>query len=211
MPIQEIKTLSNSRSVAIWHITEHYEALLKASTLSENELVFLKSFKSEVKRKEWLAGRLAIKGLIESIGIDYQGIKKTDYGKPLLIAQNGEISLSHSFPYVAVIYDSTDQVGIDLEQPTPKLRRIAKRFLSIQEQGFAGDSTTQLCICWCAKETLYKIYSLKGLIFKENLVLEPFKTAAKGIISGSIIVNNTEKKYNLQYIVNEHYVLTYNV
>ncbi|MEM1407978.1 MAG: 4'-phosphopantetheinyl transferase superfamily protein [Bacteroidota bacterium] len=211
MPILEIRKLSSSRSIALWKIAEDIDALFMQCMPNTEDLHILKSYKSKIKQKEWLAGRLTIQTLLESLNQNYQGIRKNRDGKPVLALRNGEISITHSYPYVAVMYDRHEDVGIDLERPTSKLKLIAKKFLSDSELEFAENDLIRLCICWCAKEALYKIYSKKGLIFRENLIINEFEPKTEGVISGSIIANNTEKKYNLQYNVEQDYVLVYNV
>lgn len=211
MPILEIRKLSSSRSIALWKITEDIDTLFRQCMLKAEEIHLLKSYKSKIKQKEWLTGRLTIQTLLELLNQNYQGIKKNGDGKPVLSLRNGEISITHSYPYVAAIYDKHENVGIDIEQPTPKLRLIAKKFLSDSELEFTQNDLIRLCICWCAKEALYKIYSKKGLRFRENLFINEFEPKSEGVISGSIIANNTEKKYNLQYSVEQDYVLVYNV
>ncbi|MEM6522256.1 MAG: 4'-phosphopantetheinyl transferase superfamily protein [Bacteroidota bacterium] len=211
MPILEIKTLSATRSLVLWNMTESLDHLLDMISLNAAEKGTLKSIKNEIKQKEWLTGRLAIRELAVSMGLNYKGVSKNEFGKPYLEQNNGEISLSHSYPYVAAIYDRQTEVGVDLEQPTPKLKLIAKKFLSDSERNYVGGNITKLCIYWCAKEALYKIYGKRGLIFKENLLIRPFELSSDGVISGSIIVNKVEKKYNLQYNVKQGFVLVYNV
>ena len=211
MPILEIRKVSAGRSVALWHITEELPDLLEGSRLNKEEQAYFASVKNEIKQKEWLSGRLTVRALLDQLNIPYQGMQKNEQGKPILTEADGEISLTHSYPYAAAIYDEEHEVGIDLEQPTPKLKLIARKFLSDRELEFAKEDITRLCIYWCAKEALYKIYSKRGLIFKENLFIQPFDPQKEGLISGSIIVNGNKKKYNLQYIVEQDHVLVYNV
>ena len=179
--------------------------------LNDDEMAVLKTMTIEKKQKEWICARLTIKVLLQSKGLSYHGTFNNEYGKPILSKVTGEVSLSHSYPYVAAIYDVQDDVGIDLEHPKPKLAVISKKFMSPSELKAAGTNLTKLCIYWSAKEVLYKIYSHRGLIFKENLRIEPFELQQQGRITGSIIVNKEEKKYNLHYCVNQEYVLVYNV
>lgn len=212
MPIIKTEKVADARFVARWKIEEDLESLVKAFDPTTDELNSISSYRNERKKKEWLAGRLTVRHLADQTGVYYTGVSKTTHGKPVLCAGNGEISLTHSYPYVAAILDhGSEDVGIDLEQPTSKLLNISNKFLSASEKTYVENDIHKLCICWCAKESLYKIYSQKGLIFKENLAIDPFETNESGIISGSIIVNNIKKKYKLQYLIEDDYVITYNV
>ena len=105
MPILEIRKLSSSRSIALWKITEDIDTLFRQCMLKAEEIHKLKSYKSKIKQKEWLTGRLTIQTLLELLNQNYQGIKKNGDGKPVLSLMNGETSITHSYTYVTVIYD----------------------------------------------------------------------------------------------------------
>jgi len=211
MPIIKSININNNRLLAIWKVEESIESLLNmlAPAPEDRELLF--SFKNKKKQYEWLGGRLTLKHLVSQLNIPYKGIKKDEHGKPMLRVSEAEISLTHSFPYVAAIIDRTEPVGIDLEQPRNKVLRIAHKFLNDEELDFAKNDVKMLNIMWCVKETLYKIYGQKGLSFKEHLQIEPFNINHLNTITGNIIVNDTSESYKLQYIDELDYILTYNV
>lgn len=211
MPLDKIEQINPSRLVGIWHITENLDQLLQLITLTERQSEEMNLYKVDHKKLEWLSARILIKLMAAQFDINFEGIEKNEHGKPCLTKSPFEISLSHSYPYVAAIIDKTKDVGIDIEQPKEKLQKVAHRFLSTPELDFIKDDTLMLCKAWCAKETLYKIYGLRGLVFSENLLLEPYDHTSSGIITGNIIVNGSAKKYKLEYKVTEDYVLTYNV
>ena len=197
--------------MGIWHITENQDQLLQLITLSERQQEEMDLYKVDNKKLEWLSARILIKLMTAQFNITFEGITKDKHGKPSLRNSHCQISLSHSYPYVAAIIDTTEDVGIDIEQPKQKLQRVADRFLSKAELDFIKDDTVMLCKAWCAKETLYKIYGQRGLIFSENLLLEPYNDANSGTITGNIIVDGSTKNHKLEYKVTEDYVLTYNV
>jgi 4'-phosphopantetheinyl transferase len=211
MPLINIEQINPSRLIGIWHITENLDELLQKLTPHSKYAIELDSYKVDSKKLEWAAARLTVKKLAEKMSLKYQGVDKNLDGKPLLAGSNIELSLTHSYPYVAAIIDMNQGVGIDLEQPKEKLKAIAHKFLSDQEQHFIKDNIKQLCVAWCAKETLYKIYSKKGLIFKDNLLIDPFEQKSNGIITGSIIANDSIKRHKLEYRVTDDYVLTFNI
>ena len=211
MPLLKIESARERRFVATWKITENYSELVDQLAADRENLEMISRYKSEQKKLEWLAGRLTIQQLAEHSQLTYQGMSKNENGKPYLNKSKAEISLTHSYPYVAAILDPVEDVGIDLEQPTPKLLKIAHKFLNDEERRFAQDDLDKLCVCWCAKESLYKIYSKKGLVFRENLLIRPFELKATGTISGSIITHDFEKSYNLRYKLERDFVLTYNI
>jgi len=159
------------------------------------------------KRLEFLAGRVLIKSLLKEWNVGYNGLTKDEFGKPFLADSGIQISLSHSYPYVAAIIHRHKKVGIDLEQPKDKLLRIAPRILAEKELKDAGSDMVKHCIYWCAKETLIKIYGKKDLILAKNLLISPFLLSSEGYLIGRIFVNNSETAIPLHYIVYENFVV----
>ncbi|CAN5405404.1 4'-phosphopantetheinyl transferase superfamily protein [soil metagenome] len=204
MPLLKISSLGEEKAWGLWHIRESEEALSFGSMESCPEEIV-----NTQKRLEWLAGRNLIKSLAENLGLLYHGIKKDEYGKPFLNEHQHHISLSHSYPYVAAQIDRLNPVGIDLEQPKDKLRRIAYRVFNKNEIADAGDNFTKLCIYWCGKESLYKIYGKKNLHFIENLLITPFTLAKAGSLTGTIRLSDHETLVMLQYLVTEDFVMVY--
>jgi 4'-phosphopantetheinyl transferase len=134
MPLENLHTHINS-AWALWKIEEDESAL--ALTVAPFETV-PSSISNPNKRLEFLAGRTLIKKLVESFGLGFQGLTKDIFGKPFLKNHSYQISLSHSYPYVAATIHRSQAVGIDLEQPKQKLLRIAPRVLHPEELKDAG-------------------------------------------------------------------------
>ncbi|MDH5366762.1 MAG: 4'-phosphopantetheinyl transferase superfamily protein [Cyclobacteriaceae bacterium] len=198
MPIIKIDQISKHSAVALWKINESESELYE---LMKNDSVLQlpdPDVSNVIKKREWMSGRLVLKALIEHLGLKYHGIYKDEVGKPHLNKHPHHISLTHSFPWVGAIVCKNGAVGIDLEQPTKKLNRIAHKFLCEKELVQADNNTEQLCVYWCAKEALYKLKGQKGIIFKENLLLDPFEMDTKMELIGNIIVDDKVKSYKLR-------------
>lgn len=204
MPLSKIQSLGKQQCWALWHITETEEALSFLSMESCPEDII-----NSQKRLEWLAARALIKSMLEDAGLEYYGLRKDEFGKPFLKKHQHQISLSHSFPYVAAQLDGGTPVGIDLEQPKEKLKAIAHRVFSPEEVADAGDNIIKLCIYWCAKETLYKIYGKKNLMFTDHLKVSPFVLADTGTMTGKILFEGNEPAVRLGYLVEQDFVLVY--
>jgi phosphopantetheinyl transferase len=204
MPAKDLNGVTKGR-VALWHITED-ESFLANQLKPES---FPKEIISPHKRLEWLSGRLLIQHLVNSQGLTYQGIEKDRFGKPFLKNIDHHISLSHSYPYVAAQIDPSNSVGIDIEQPKEKLLRVAPRILNPSELKNAGSDITKHCIYWSAKEALYKIYGKRGLLFTNNLSIQPFDLEETGQLKGWIKTDGASVLAELQYIVHKDYVLVY--
>lgn len=162
------------------------------------------------KRLEWIAGRILVKEVFDAMDTRFLGITKNEHGKPFPTGYDYHMSLSHSFPYVATLVDKSGPVGIDLEQPTDKLLRVAHRILHPIELKDAGSDLTKHCVYWCAKEALIKVHGEKNLFFSQNLLIDPFNLKDEGDLRGRIVINETERVIPLHYIVFPNFVLVFN-
>jgi 4'-phosphopantetheinyl transferase EntD len=203
MPLSKIETTGPESAWGLWQITEEEPDLSYASfETCPDEIIHPQ------KRLEYLAGRALMKALTESIGLTYEGVRKDEFGKPFLKSYPHQISLSHSYPYVAAQVDRNRPVGIDVEQIKEKLRQVGPRVLSARELADADDSLVKLCIYWCAKEALYKIHGKRNVLFGDHLLVEPFALAESGSLRARIEVA-PEAQVPLRYSVTKAYVLVY--
>jgi phosphopantetheinyl transferase len=205
MPLEKIKAEGN-RCWGLWKLEEEEQAL--ADNLESAEAL-PDSITNHQKRLEWLGGRILIKAMMARLGQSYAGIIKDEFGKPYPRNSTYQLSLSHSYPYVAALMDAKGPVGIDLEQPKEKLLRIAPRVLHPSELIDAGDNLIKHCIYWCAKESLVKVHGKKDLTFAENLLISPFSQETGGDIVGRIIVDHHETMVPLYYRVLPNFVLVF--
>lgn len=205
MPLEKLE-ISNDQAWARWKIEESEDAL--ADLIKPFEIIS-ETIKNPLKRLEWMAGRLAVKTLMEHSGLVFQGVTKDQHGKPFPVGSSYQLALSHSYPYVAALLDRHHAAGVDLEQPKAKLLNIAPRILDPNELKDAGDNLVKHCIYWCAKETLVKVHGKKDLIFAENLKISPFSLEKSGNISGRIVVAPTEAHIPLRYMVEENFVMVF--
>lgn len=207
MPLDTIESNQNQQAWGIWRITEDEDSL----SMGVNEFESIpENITHPQKRLEFVAGRLLAKILIEKLGKSFSGITKDQFGKPFYKNHSVQLSLSHSYPYVAAIADSNKSVGIDVEQPKLKLLKIASRVLHSGELADAGENVTKHCVYWCAKEAMIKIYGKKDLILAEQLMIEPFHLQTEGEILGTIVANQTETKLPLFYKVFSDFVIVFN-
>ena len=99
----------------------------------------------------------------------------TQFRKPYLEGRNEKISVSHSHDRLAVLLNTREETGVDIELLREKVLNIRHKFLSESEQRFAGDHIENLISLWAAKEAMYKAYGRKQLDFSRHLTVEPFK------------------------------------
>ncbi|MBO6515639.1 MAG: 4'-phosphopantetheinyl transferase superfamily protein [Bacteroidia bacterium] len=126
---------------------------------------------------EWVSSRMAL----QELGVDLSCVKKDDFGKPHITNSEDHISISHCKQYAAAIR-SPFAVGIDIEAITPRIERIATRFVNPKEEIVLdkNDRLTALYVLWGAKEALYKLYGKKAVDFREHMVASPFDLEERG-------------------------------
>ena len=201
MPIVRQKEISSTIKLAVWHIVESTEELMKLIAPQD-----LNAFPEKVldkKKQEILATRIILKELCHTMGLNYQGIFKDEHGKPFLKGHNHHISISHAFPYAAAIIDANGSTGIDLEAPREQIHRIKHKFLTDREM--REESTDKLTIMWAGKECLYKIYGRKQLIFRQHLALN---FGPDGILWGKISRDSYRKEIKMAIEqINDHWLI----
>ena len=204
MPATKINWDSLANGWGIWEIDEE-EGNLASLILPSDGCP--EEISNPRKRLEWLAGRALLKEMVEASGLVYQGIMKDEFGKPFLNELPHHISLSNSFPFVAVQLHPAKSVGIDLEQPRPKLFDVMRRVLTDSEWQDGANNLRKLCVYWCAKEALYKIYGKRSLIFTEQILIKPFALGESGVVEGTIADGTVTLNVRLNYVAQNAFVL----
>lgn len=202
-----LKEHINSNCIlSIWEITEGKNDLLSGLSLNENEKTAYGNIHTELRKSHWLCSRLLVKELTGKHSIDYD-----EWNKPFLKESPFKISVSHSGCYVAVIIDKSGETGIDVEKIDSKIERISGKFMSEAELNSLTQNSRfeQIHVFWGAKEALYKVYGKKGLIFKENLLIQPFNYVEEGTISGLIQTDSCYQSFVLRYQKIKDYMLVY--
>lgn len=165
-------------------------------------------FKSDKRKlQHYFSRQLLNKVLDAPTGLVYDA-----YGKPFLKNSDWHISISHSADIAAVILNKKEPTGIDVERIHPKIKKIKNRFLSDAELAILKEDneTEQLYVMWGAKESLYKLFGRRNLIFKDNLCVTPFLyNSHGGDIFGSIVLSGYEKNYHLKYFKIDDNMMVY--
>lgn len=195
---------------AIWRVTESDEYFLQNLSLFEGEKLEIATLKSR-KKTEWLSSRYLLHILSERT--KRGACLKDEYGKPFLEGSDYQISISHTEDYVAVI-GSPANVGIDIQSITPKIEKIAPKFIRDDEYAFIPISES-LWYChtiWGAKEAMYKAYGKKNVLFKENMKVSPFIFKSEGFYFEGFLENqNYNAKFQLYCKIVENLILVYGV
>ncbi|MGB3590958.1 MAG: 4'-phosphopantetheinyl transferase superfamily protein [Nonlabens sp.] len=171
MPLYKTLNKRNGTQIWVWKIEETEAELRRGIELSTNSLLRLSKMSSSLHRK----GFLSIRRLLSRAGYSDHQLLYGDTGKPSL-HDGKSVSITHSFEFTALI-TSNVKVGIDIEKQREKITSIAHKFVG-SETFFLDtfiDKTRELTIIWGAKESMYKLYGIKGLGFREHCHVESFQ------------------------------------
>ena len=207
MPLLKIQKQSAQHVWGLWKIDEDEPTL---SNMVQSFDQIPEGITHSQKRLEFFAGRVLAKHLLAQFGENYRGLTKNEFGKPFYLNSTTQLSLSHSYPYVAAIADTSQSVGIDVEQIKAKLLKIAPRVLNPAEFQHAGNDLRKHCIYWCAKEAMLKVYGKKDLVFAQHLLVSPFQIEQTGALSVKIIADGAETVLPLYYEVLDDVVVVFN-
>ncbi|APG66212.1 4-phosphopantetheinyl transferase [Tenacibaculum todarodis] len=173
MALYKSLTVDNNTKVLIWKIEESFEALNADIILTENSQTRLNGMKSELHQR----GFLSVRHLLKEAGYTDNDLFYDEFGKPYL-KDGKHISITHSFTFSGLIISDDKHVGIDIEKQRDKILKIAHKFTPIEEYKTIANHDaliSKLTIVWGAKESLYKIYGKKKLLFLHHIYIEDFK------------------------------------
>ena len=123
-----------------------------------------RQFKSKHRQWEWLTVRAILR---HALGPDAT-IEYEESGKPLVLPITGErrgglyISISHSKSHAALLLSTHKNIGVDIEQVSDRILRLADRIAQPGELPADWDTLTpqqqahHLTTLWTIKEALYK-------------------------------------------------------
>lgn len=181
MPLSNTYITEKNGQLGIWHITENEAFFTEKLPLTASDHAELDARKGR-RRLEWLAGKYLVMLMVNGA----HRVVKDEFGKPHLEGSDLHISLSHSSEWAIAII-SPNAVGIDIQEVTPRLDRIAWRVMNANKlrQLDPVHRLDHLHVYWCAKEALYKAYGWRELDFRKNIVITPFKFPKNGIEEGT--------------------------
>jgi phosphopantetheinyl transferase len=192
--------------IAIWHITESEEELLKVVELHPQERKKYQNFKSHPRRLEFLALRRCLVAIFgQNPNVQY-----LPNGKPYL-NQGGFLSFSHTKNFAAVIYSKTLEVGIDLESFRNSVATVRTKFMRKEECKTLSTANTlkHLTAYWGGKEVILKIEGNRKLDFKKEIRLQPFLQAPTQNTHGFLVQQSGIKNYTLHFKTYPNFLLTY--
>jgi phosphopantetheinyl transferase len=176
------QTIDESTKLAVWRIEEPESFFLEKVPVS-------REISHPAKRLQHLAGRYLLQHLAPDFPIRL--IQIADTRKPYLPEDPYHFSISHCGNFAAAIVSKQKRVGIDIEQPTERILRVMKKFLSESERSLiVPHNTGQLIkmgtLFWSVKEAMFKWYSHGEIDFLEHLHIRNLKQGdgEQGVVEG---------------------------
>ncbi|SNC75024.1 Phosphopantetheinyl transferase [Hymenobacter gelipurpurascens] len=211
MPLHSITPVSQTALLGLWQLTEPLPALWELLPAQQHYLAYYPDGRDETRARQWLAGRVLAHQLLQEVNDAPAMLRNDPNGRPYFPELPGlGVSLSHSGEWVAALLDPRGAVGTDIELIRAKAQKLASRFLSETERADAGDDAAKYSLYWSAKETLYKLHSRRGLVFKEQLLLDPFGLREAGVLTGHLLLEKSRSQHQIFYQrLPQDYVLTY--
>lgn len=146
-------------SIALWHITESEEELVRITSYS-NQLP-----KNPARRKE----RLAVVAVLKALGLP-ANYSYDQWGRPHIPGNEVFISITHTNGLAAIAHSKNQPVGIDVELLGRDFQKVSGKYLTERESFQAnGYSNEQFALTWCAKEAIYKLPWPKSLVFNSDI------------------------------------------
>jgi 4'-phosphopantetheinyl transferase len=198
MPFLQEFNLAGGIRAGIWQITETADELFAVADLNNSGKSIYKTFRSDLRKRQWLAYRVLLKHLLAPLTADiyYDG-----NGKPGLDSGSHYISVSHAGEFAAAVCSEKDAVGIDIEKIKDRIERVKERFLQKNElESLTMENRLeQLYIYWGGKEALYKLNGKPNVDFRNDIYIHPFDYLCNTNQScrATMTVNKYQKDYTL--------------
>lgn len=206
MPLFKTIIADNTTKILIWKITESIDVLKANVVLTDKNKARLDSMKSETHQR----GFLSVRQLLKEVQYQDSDLLYDDFGKPSL-KDGTHISITHSFTFSAIILSKNTAVGIDIEKRRDKILKIAPKFTSINEYKTLANHDViirKLTIVWGAKESLYKIYGKKKLLFLAHIYIDDFEFDDFKT-TGEIRFNGITTSYKVHFLEFEEFTCVY--
>jgi phosphopantetheinyl transferase len=225
MPLHSIRPLPGGAHLGLWHLLETPAELWPQLATPDAYAPLLPARADGPRQAQWLAGRVLVQRMLAATALSdvLLPLQNDVTGRPFLAGTSPvpAVSLSHSGAWVAALLaPSGTPVGVDVEVVRDKAQRIAHKFLNNDEQAAIKPFTTSdaainnelFSLLWSAKETLYKLAGQRGIIFRQNLLLDlpPGPWPAAGELPARLALGDAISRHCICYFQpTAGYVLTH--
>ncbi len=206
MPLIKIEQVATSATIGIWKATENPEWFLEQLPLGL--LAGYDSGKfSESRKREFLASRFLLKKLLRDDNLPFEIIN----GKLTVMGGNPSISISHSKEMMAVIVSENQPAGIDIEEISPRVKKIMSKFLNPAELFLLGNEPElwRVMLAWSAKESIYKMMGVPGISFANDILLDIPQRENDTGFDAMVKKNGQQRKVRIFFERANDFILTY--
>ncbi|MCG9899787.1 MAG: 4'-phosphopantetheinyl transferase superfamily protein [Hydrotalea sp.] len=198
MPLFYQQDINQSTQWALWKIEESLQDFKLPVALPSN-------ITHPNKQLQHAAGRHLL-GFLKK-DFSYTSLEAPLHGKPYVQDGSCEFSISHA-QYWATAIVSNEPVGIDVETYTPRVFKIAHKFIHPSEKIWIDEllannsiwTALQLHIfLWSAKEALYKWWGKGALDFIRDMQVEAPQQFPEGRVGASLHTEGQTFHLQLHY------------
>jgi phosphopantetheinyl transferase len=179
MPLQIYqREIRENAVLLVWSCTESTEELLDKARLTAPQLAHFSAIKLEKRRREWLSTQILLQ-----LAANGRELRTKTNGQPYLFP-TGTISISHS-GNLAGLAIGTAAIGLDIQNPDPKLEKIQRKFCHPEELAMlsiGNEKLDQLTMIWSAKEAIFKCFG-EHVDFANHIRVRPFSPKQDQLIA----------------------------
>ena len=203
----------NFETLNATHAIQVLSTGLKALSTEEillfpEEEIQLQSLQNDKRKNEFLGARKLRNQLLINSSIGYNEV-----GKPYLTSlSQTSISITHTKDLVAIAV-APFEIGIDVEIAHERIHRVIDKFATEHEKNLYKlgyfNLTEWYTFIWCAKEAIYKISQVKGLSFKEEILIEQITLEGNNFLQFTAAIKtkkNQERTIAVYCIKSENYL-----
>lgn len=208
MALINIREVYPQVSLGLWQMDESVSQLYEQYPwLQAHKAELDKRYKNDARKLEFLVARVLLRHMLEVAGcsesqiLQVGDISHRADGKPLL--KGYHISVSHTQGFVALVLSKSHEVAVDIEYFSDRVQRIASKFMRKDEKARGLD---ELLVHWCAKETIFKLFSDDHLPF-DQMRVAPFDTMSDWACEVENL--KSSKKVRVDFELTMEFVLTY--
>ncbi|MBR6189819.1 MAG: 4'-phosphopantetheinyl transferase superfamily protein [Prevotella sp.] len=162
MALISIEEVCKGVRLGLWRMEEEPEELL--SGFPHLRLLEM-PYKYPARKKEFLCVRAL---LLAMTGDPKLRIDHAESGQP--IVEGWQVSISHTKGYAVLMLSKEKAMGVDIEYRSDRVAKIASHYIRPDEM---AETTEQMLVLWCAKETLYKLHSDDNLAYFDMRAVAP--------------------------------------
>jgi hypothetical protein len=179
--------------LGVWRVEED-EAKLK-ELVGGDYFPGLAKISHPRRRLEWLSARTLLREFGYTGLVMYHPTRR-----PFLAHSRAHISISHSYPFVAVVHSDDYLVGVDVESYTRPFSDVGDKYLSKNEKKWVDmNDNRQLALIWSAKEAIYKLPGMDGLGGHDMDIKHITNIEEEGILEASVRLGGTSQRFTLNY------------